>query len=203
MAPWPRSSSATGRPACQCVHARGGSPVGAPGQVLRTVALLCLLLDLDPAGRLASGCCRRWSVPACRAKESLVQGRRGERALGLAPRVPLTSLQIEVRLEYQAAVEREEQGAAPAARRRPVVDVLVGCGVVAQARPARHAGRKRVGRVAGERGTAGLLVGDVLDCTQGTDVVAIGVLELPFDRIGPAGLAGVHRRGCRPTPGSR
>ena len=57
--------------------------------------------------------------------------------------------QIELRLEYLAAIERQEQVvAAGLGRRGPVVDVLVGAAVVAQARTAAGGGGESAVRIA-------------------------------------------------------
>src|SRR6516165_1701499 len=68
--------------------------------------------------------------------------------------------QVEVGGEHLAAVEGQEQRVAAAARGGPVVDVLVGGGVIAQAGRAGRRGLQGVGGVGGKRRARGGLVGD-------------------------------------------
>ena len=76
----------------------------------------------------------------------------------------------------------------------PVVDVLVGAAVVAQARTAAGGGGESAGRIARKVAAIDGLVGDGLDGREGADVGAAGILQLPFEGVGPARHAAVHRR---------
>jgi hypothetical protein len=103
--------------------------------------------------------------------------------------------QIELRLEHLAAIERQEQVvAAGLGWRGPVVDVLVGAAVVAQARSAGRGGRESAGWIARKVAAIDGLVGDGFDGREGADVGAAGILQLPFEGVGPARHAAVHRR---------
>src|SRR5437868_7021066 len=82
--------------------------------------------------------------------------RGGQRQVGWPPRRGAWLGEIEVGGEDLAAVQRQEQReAAFGARRRPVVDVLVGRAVVAQARAAGRLRLQCIGRVTAQRAAGG------------------------------------------------
>jgi hypothetical protein len=144
-------------------------------------------LGFEPAAQeLASGSRLVGACPADRQPRSCSAGGR--------PPSGSVSGEVEVRGEYLSAVEGEEERVAPAAGSRPVIDVLVRSGVVAEAGSAGRARLKGVAGVTGEGSTAGGLLPDVRDCAERADEIAARVPQLPLDRVGPAAFSGVDRR---------
>ena len=106
-----------------------------------------------------------------------------------------------MRPEHLAAIEHQKQVvAACLTGRGPIIDVLVGAAVVAQARTASRGDREGVGRTARKRAARDALASDGLDGRERADEGAGGIPQLPLEGVGPPRFAGVdggwigHRR---------